>query len=164
MRSTDQTEFVRVLVGMAAMKPGAKLTEESIELWWRKMRNDWTIEDFKTAADFLIGEVEFMPSPFHFERLRRAGQATADEAWLLVISGAPLAPGSRAQRAAMMVGGQYAIRHADTVNALPHIQRRFLKAYDELSDVDESRKALPQFTADDVRALLPDLSSPKLLR
>jgi hypothetical protein len=36
---------------------------------------------------------------------------------------------------------------ANTERDLPHIQRRFLEAYEELTDVDSVREALPQIAA-----------------
>lgn len=161
MQSTDRCEFARVLVGMAAVKPGGKLTAEALEIWWMTMRDTWSIEDFKSAAAHIVRTHEFMPSPYHFEQLRRASEATAGEAWVAVLSGASLPIGSRAYRAAQIVGGQQAIRHANIERDLPHMQRRFLDAYAELSDVDVVREALPQFVPD---GLLRDLTTPRLLR
>ena len=148
MLPTDRPEFLRTLNGLAAIK-GKELTPEALSLWWSAMAA-WSIEDFKAAASHLAGEMEWMPQPFHFNQLRKAGELTPGEAWLRVLNGAQLEPGSRAYRAAQIVGGQQAIRHADIETALPHIQRRFLTAYEELSDVDGVREALPQIAAPEV--------------
>lgn len=151
MLQTDQGEFLRVIEGLAAIKPGGNLTPEALDLWWCAMRG-WSIEDFRSAASHLARSVEFMPSPFHFEQLRRAGELTAGEAWVKVLSGETLEPDSREWRAARVVGGQRAIRMADIERDLPHIQRRFMDAYEELTDVDATRIALPQFS-NDIRQL-----------
>jgi hypothetical protein len=153
MRPTDRPEFLRTLNGVAAIK-GKDLTPEALNVWWGAMAA-WSIEDFKAAASHLVSACQFMPSPYDFAQLRKAGESTGGEAWVEVLSGRALVPGSRAARAAQIVGGQQAIRHADIETALPHIQRRFLTAYEELSDVDVVREALPQIAGpvDDSRRL-----------
>jgi hypothetical protein len=60
-----------------------------------------------------------------------------------------LDPNSRAARAAQIVGGQYAIRHADIERDLPFVQKRFMEAYADLTDVDSVREALPQIAVMD---------------
>lgn len=154
MLPNDRAEFVRTLNGLAAIKR-VELTPEALSIWWAAMAK-WSIEDFKAAASHLVSSCEWMPSPYHFERLRVAGDPTPGEAWELVLSGAKLEPGSRAERAARIVGGQYAIRHANVEKELPFIARRFKEAYDELTDVDAVRVAIPQ-----VARTHPPLSGPK---
>lgn len=153
MHPTDRSEFVRVLNGLAAIK-GKDLTPEALSLWWSAMLR-WSIEDFKAAASHLVSACQFMPSPYDFEQLRKAGEPTPGEAWERVLSGARLEPGSRTERAARIVGGQYAIRHANVEKDLPFIERRFKEAYEDLSDVDHVREALPQIAcADEVKRLV----------
>lgn len=142
MLPTDKPEFVRVLVGLAAIKR-VDLTAQAIDLWWAAMSR-WGIDDFKAGASHLVGSCEWMPTPFHFEQLRKAGEPTAGEAWALVLEGSKLTDGSRMARAARAVGGQHAIRHANTEKDLPHIERRFKEAYEDLTDVDGAREALPE--------------------
>jgi hypothetical protein len=146
MLPTDRIEFVRVLNGMAAIK-GKALTPEAIDLWWQSMQR-WSIDDWKSAASHLLTSLEWMPTPYHFTQLRRAGELTAGEAWAKVLGGSPLTYGSREERAARAVGGQRHIRFADIEHALPHIERRFKDAYAELSDVDLTREALPHLIDD----------------
>jgi hypothetical protein len=142
MHPSDKPKFVTTLVGLAAIK-NRELTDEAIDLWWLSMAS-WSIEDFTTAAAHLITACQFMPSPYDFAQLRKAGELTSGEAWLDVINGRSLEPGSRAARAAAIVGGQFAVRHADLERDVPHIQRRFMQVYDELTDVDVVRDAVPQ--------------------
>jgi hypothetical protein len=142
MQPTDRAEFVRTLNGLAAIK-GKELTAEALGLWWSAMAK-WSIDDFKGAASHLVGSCQFMPSPYDFEQLKRAAEPTSSEAWLSVLHGYPLRPGSREARAAAVVGGQYNIRMANVERELPHLARRFKEAYEELSDVDSVREALPQ--------------------
>jgi hypothetical protein len=159
MQPTDRTEFVRVLNGLAAIK-GKDLTPEAISLWWSSMSR-WSIDEFKAAASHLVTSCQFMPSPYDFEQLRRAGEPTVAEAWETVISGKPLDPGSRTYRAAKLMGGQYAIRCANVDRELPFIQRRFAEAYAELSDVEPVRDSLPQIT-EQARARIGNLNLKRL--
>lgn len=140
MQPSDKPKFVTTLVGLAAIK-NRELTDEAIDLWWLSMAA-WSIEDFTTAAAHLITACQFMPTPYDFAQLLRAGQLTAGEAWLEALHG-NLTPGSRAARAAAVMGGQQRLRMADIERDLPHLQRRFMEVYDELSDVDSTRDALP---------------------
>lgn len=154
MQPADRVDFVQALNGLAALKPGGNLTKEAIDLYWESMRGDWTLQDFKAAASHLVKSSEFMPTPFHFEQLRKAGEPTPDEAWDLVLSGQPLEPNSRAIRAARTLGGQQHIRRLDIERDLPHARRNFIAAYKDLSDVDPVRDELPQVAAVGARKAL----------
>lgn len=151
MLPTDRLEFVRVLNGLAAIKR-VDLTAEAIDLWWAAMAR-WSLEDFSASASHLVSSCQFMPSPFDFEQLRRASEPTAAEAWIEALSGCVnwrdpgQLPNGRIARAAAAVGGFRAIAMADMERDLPHVQRRFLEAYAELSDVESVRDALPQIAA-----------------
>lgn len=145
MQPSDKPKFVTTLVGLASIK-GRELTSEAIDLWWLSMA-PWSIEDFTAAAAHLIGACQFMPTPYDFSQLRKAGELTAGEAWSLALSGQSLPAASRVARAAQIVGGQYAIRHANVEKDLPFIERRFKEAYEDLCDVDPVREALPQIAA-----------------
>lgn len=150
MQPTDKRGFVEVLNGLAAIK-GKELTKEALELWWSAMSR-WSLEDFKGAASHLVSSCQFMPTPYDFEQLRRAGEPTAAEAWTAALESCKewrnpeLLPNGRISRAARAIGGFRAIAYADIENDLPHIQRRFLEAYEELSDVESVRDALPELT------------------
>jgi hypothetical protein len=150
MLPADRPEFMRTLNGLAAIK-GKELTTEALALWWSAMSR-WTIEEFKSAASHLVSACQFMPTPYDFEQLRKAGEPTASEAWAQVLSGERLT--GRALRAAQLVGGQYAIRHANVEKDLPHLARRFREAFEELRDVEDVREALPQLTGS---TALPDM-------
>ena len=152
MTVDDFDEFCEVVVGFAELK-GKQLSAAALKLYFRAMQS-WDMREFKAAAEHLLCTCEFMPTPKDFTDLRRAGELTAGEAWDLVLGGAALLPNSREARAASIVGGQYAIRHADIERDLPHIQRRFMEAYAELSDVDSVREALPQIASPDYRIAL----------
>lgn len=142
MHRDDEIEVIRVLTGLAAIKR-VDLTPEVFDLWCAALA-DWTLADFKAAASYLVTSCKWMPTPYDFAQLRKAAEPTAGEAWEHVLSGAPLIPASREHRAAQIVGGQWAIRHANIEKDLPFIAKRFHEAYDQLSDADTVRHELPQ--------------------
>lgn len=149
MQPSDRAEFLKVLNGLSAMK-GKPLAIEALDLWWMAMQK-WSLVDFKAAAAHLVSTCQFMPSPYDFNALKKAGELTAGEAWTDVLefcsNRRKVAPGGRTLRAAKAVGGYYTIGMANIETALPHIERRFKEAYEELSDVEETREALPEITS-----------------
>ena len=153
MRPSEKLEFVAILNGLAAIKPNAKLTKEAYEIWWNAMQG-WSIEDFRAGASHLAMSVQFMPSPYDFNQLRKAGEPTAGEAWVQVLSGADLEPGSVTEKAARVVGGQYAVRHADIERELPHVQRRFMESYEAIKDAEGTRQSVPAICHQDARSTL----------
>lgn len=181
MTPADKPEFLKQLVGLAAIKPGKTLTPEAYEIWWTAMAA-WSLEDFKAAAAQLAGSVEFMPSPFHFEQLRKAGRPTAGEAWAKVLEyarkgwtrwhgGGASLNGSLPQpqselidRVVQAIGGYEAIAMSNT-DSTHFLERRFCEHYEAMQDAGEIREALPQLTGSTadkrlgapirVRALLP---------
>lgn len=158
MQPGDKIEFVEVLNGLAAIK-GKELTKEAISLWWAAMAK-WSLQDFKGAASHLVGACQFMPSPFDFEQLKKAGEPTPSEAWVIANRACckwrtpEQLPNGRIARAAAAVGGFQAIAMADTERELPHLARRFISAYEEMSDVDHTRRELPQIANINLDSLL----------
>lgn len=150
MQSGERVEFLKVLNGLAAIK-GKPLAVEALDLWWMSMQS-WPLNDFKDAAAHLVTSCQFMPTPYDFEQLRRAGEPTAGEAWAVALAnctcwrGNGKSPGGRIDRAVAAIGGYRAIAMADQETALPHLERRFKEAYDDLSDVEATREALPNLT------------------
>lgn len=147
MRVTDRKKFVETLNGLAAVKPGKELTDAALEIWWSSMKG-WSIEEFVAAASHLASSVEFMPSPFNFEQLRKAAKPTDGEAWAEALKRCKAWRTGQAwddviERAVMAIGGYRSIAMADVETALPHIERRFKEAYAELEDVETVRQALP---------------------
>ncbi len=164
MTPADKAKFVAVLEGLAAMKPGARLTPASFELYWNALCADWTLEAFTAAASHLACSFEFMPNPYHFEQLRKAGRRTAGEAWIIARDawrhglsscGDPLI-----DRVVAMLGGYDTMGQTRT-DQLQFIERRFCDHYAELQDVGDVRAAVPQIAptpstriaADNVRKL-----------
>ncbi len=170
MTPADKPDFIKQLVGLAAIKPGKDLTPEAYEIWWQAMQT-WSLEDFKAAAAQLARSVEFMPSPYHFEQLRKAGRPTAGEAWIAALEyarkgwtvwdgGKASVSGSMPEpddalidRAVRAVGGYEAIAMSNT-DATHFLERRFCEHYESIQDVQEVREALPQLTRPTVRKQL----------
>lgn len=155
MQQTDKIEFVRVLEGLASIKPGAKLTPEGLDMWWAAMA-DWSLPEFKHAASHLARSVEFFPNPYHFEQVRKAGRPTAAEAFIRarevagglelgkhgdytdvgVTSGDPAI-----DRAVRAIGGYVALamRPMDTMH---FFEKRFAEHYRDIGDAIDSRRAI----------------------
>lgn len=159
MRSEDDLEFARVLNGLAVVKTGAKITKEALAIWFNAFQS-WSIQDFTAAASHFVMAVQWMPNPYHFEQLRRAGEPTAGEAWTTAVENClswrtgTSAAGELIDRVVAMVGGYRAIALADQDTALPHIERRFKEAYAQLAEREPIREALPQIAKPPSRVAL----------
>jgi hypothetical protein len=147
----DKPKFIKQLVGLAAIKPGKDLTPEGCEIWWQAMQ-DWQLEEFQQAAAHLAKSVEFMPSPFHFEQLRKAGRPTAGEAWADIramarrsYEGEPADP--IAARALQALGGLRAVAMCDS-DKVHFLERRFAEHFEQIQDAEGVRTALPQIAPD----------------
>jgi hypothetical protein len=155
VQPTDRNEFAAILNGLALTKPGsAKLLPEALSLWWNAMQ-DWSLPEFRAAANHLARSVEFMPSPYHFEQLRKAGRSTPGEAFERARqivrrlfpreyhshqSGDP-----RLDAAIRACGGYEALAMCTTEN-IGFFERRFAEHYEAVGDAEEVRGALPQLT------------------
>jgi hypothetical protein len=164
MEQADKIAFVSVLNGLAAVKPGAKLTPEALDVWWSSFR-DWTIEEFRSAAAMLAKSREFFPNPYHFEQLRKASQLTAGEAWAEVLAiarnGGDEHEDDLVNRAVRAIGGYNAIAMSKT-DSTHFLERRFAEHYEQIRDVNETREAVP-LLAGPVTKLLKQLSQEKSL-
>lgn len=151
--------MARILVSLAEVKPGGKITPESLELWYSAM-SAWAIEEFRAAAQYLMLHEEYFPNPWHFQQLRKAQRMTPGEAWVIALqhvkSGAyhagPAIP--EVERAVQALGGWKIIAWS-TIDALPFTEKRFALHYEQLADVAETRQELPALAHDNpVRALI----------
>lgn len=149
MLLADRTEMARVLVGLSSIKPGAKITPEGLDVWWMAMQG-WELDEFKQAAAHLARTAEFMPSPFHFEQLRKAGRPTAGEAFAVAVSHA--ASGNWRQggsgrpdvdRAVQAIGGYVQIAMSDE-DKLHFLERRFADHFEAMTDAEDVREAVPR--------------------
>jgi hypothetical protein len=152
MRNSDKPAFVKILNGLQSIKPGQKLTTEALEIWWMAMQVNWTIEEFTTAASHLACAVEFMPSPFHFEQLRKAAKPTTAEAWAVALKRCldwrkPIEAPDVIDLAVAGIGGYRLIAMADVETSLPHVHHKFVEAYKDLDAATVVRKALPNIAS-----------------
>lgn len=157
MTPADKPEFLKRIIGLAAVKPGKPLTEEAYEIWWSSLEH-WEFEDFKKAAAHLAICVEFMPSPYHFEQLRKAAKPTAGEAWARIremarrsFEGTPEDP--IAARALQALGGLRTVAMCDS-DKVHFLERRFAEHYEAMGDADTVRTALPELTQESTDGLL----------
>lgn len=149
MTDADKPEFLRILNGLAAVKPGAKLTPEGLHLWWIAMA-EWSLPEFIAAASHIARTVEFFPNPFHFDQLRRtAAEQTAGDAWALVLAKVrTISPRETASvtpkiDAVVRQMGGYGHLACMTQEDLPHRQRRFTELWAECGEVEEAQRVLP---------------------
>jgi hypothetical protein len=171
----DYPEFCAIIGGFAELR-GKELSAPALALYFRAMQ-DWLIEDFREAALYLLKNCEWMPLPHHFEALRKKGKRTADEAWSIALAACSSWSTSNTcgdaviDRVVATIGGYQTIAHANVETALPHVQRRFLTAYEEISQATDVRATLTQLpNHDEARALLGhmtdrlDVDATKLLK
>ena len=149
MEAENREEFVRVLTGIATIK-GKDLTKEAYELWWNAMQS-WPIDDFITAASYLLKNCQFMPSPYDFEQLRKKGEPSAHEAWATALTHADGAwrqgvlGDALTDQVVAMLGG-YSVIALTNGDKLGFVERRFLDAYNDLLDTGGVREALPNLS------------------
>lgn len=143
MNASDKHEFARILTGLTLIKPGKELTKDALELYFSALE-DWTIEDFRAAANHLAKTCEFMPNPYHFNQLRKQQGPTKHEAWEIALHRCKRPgeyPNDRVTKAARMVGG-YSIIGMTTYDQQPFLAKRFQEAYESIGEVEE----VPQLT------------------
>jgi hypothetical protein len=147
MVEADKTDFVKVVMGFAELK-GKQLSLPALELYWAAL-SDWDLIQFKAAAAHLLKTCEFMPTPKDFEDLRKAGRATAGEAFAIAVAHAASSAYRRGvtgvdliDRCVRMIGGYGAIAICDE-DKLHFLERRFVEHYGALEDAEEVRHALP---------------------
>lgn len=165
MQPNDKPKFLAVLNGLAAIKPGAKLTAEALTLYWNALAA-WSIEDFSAAAAQLARTSEFMPNPYHFEMLRKASRLTAGEAWAdvrdIVRSGGTSHHDPLVNQAVRSLGGFRSLGMTNT-DQMQFLERRFCEHYESIGDAEDVREALPQLAGPprfnaDIQKLLEELT------
>jgi hypothetical protein len=162
MQPSDRKAFVEIVIGFAELK-GKQLSAPALSLFWNAMQH-WSIEDFRAAANHLVGTCQFMPTPKDFEDLRRAHRPTADEAWLAArkslqwtVSGYVEKPGidPMVSKALRTIGGANALAMCEE-NKLHFMERRFSEAYEALQGSGDVRIALPKLAP--LQVVIPRLT------
>lgn len=152
MTPEDRKSFLEVVLGFAELK-GKHLSAPALELYWRAMYQ-WSLDDFRAAAEHLLRTCEFMPVPADFERLRRAGKATPGEAWVAVLEHCTgpyryregIDDGGPIDQAVAVLGGYRAVAMHNS-NFLHALERRFAEHYTSGVEVATVRAAVPQIAA-----------------
>lgn len=156
MQPNDKAEFMKTLIGMAAIKPGKPLSPEGYELFWNAMQC-WPLDEFKRAAAHLARTCEFMPNPYHFEQLRKtASGANADESWTQILESHGHTDDAAGMRALRSLGGWGVVGFADT-SRLPWLKERYREAYENFADSSSAQESLPQISRE-TRPLLADIT------
>ena len=148
MTADDKPEFLRILTGLASLKPGKPLTPEGLSLYWLALA-DWPLDDFRRAATHLACSVEFMPNPFHFDQLRQSAQPTASEAWERVLTAIrsmnqydPVSLDGRTDQAVRAMGG-YSRLAMTQIDEMHFRALEFAQLWADGAQVEEARTALP---------------------
>jgi len=115
----------------------------------------WPIGDFRKAAEHLLQACEFMPMPKDFEDLRKAGRATAGEAWAKALAACGSCHSAHGytnggtcgdpfvDRIVRAIGGYKTIALCDE-DKLHFLELRFTEHFDTMIDADDVREAMPQ--------------------
>lgn len=150
MQANDFDRFHALMTGMAETHQ-RELSKFMLDAYWLALR-DWTLADFEDAVAHFMQTSKWFPKPSEFTDLRKAAEPGPSEAWEEAIAAcrhwrnpAEL-PDGLVARAANCVGGFRAIAMADMERDLPHLQRRFMAAYEELKHVEGIRESVPQIT------------------
>jgi hypothetical protein len=145
MQPQDRKAFLEVVLGFAELK-GRQLSGPALELYWNAMQ-DWSLEEFKHAANALLKSSEFMPTPKDFHDLRKKMLPSAAEAWGLKESD-PLA------KRALAIATQGRYWGHIPLDELQWVQKRFLDVYEELRDVEDARATAPMLAPPEHRSAL----------
>lgn len=163
MQASDFPRFQAVLTGMAELYQ-RELSGPLLDAYWLAL-TEWSLREFEAAAAQLMKTEEFMPRPVAFNNLRKAGRVTAAEVWIEVLdharhdspnfmNGHVKGLSELANRALRAIGGLHSVAMSDPTKTT-FLERRFTEVYDQLSEADETREALPGFDFD-----RPALSGP----
>lgn len=165
MLPDEFSRFHAVMTGMAELYQ-RELSPVLLDAYWISLR-DWPLEAFEAAAGQLMKTAEFMPRPADFTALRKAGRATAGEAWAKVLEfarkgyirwdggGRPTRDNSvespdeqLIDRAVRAIGGYEAIAMSPT-DKTHFLEKRFCEHYSDIQDAEEIREAVPQIAFDE---------------
>ena len=154
MTESEKPAFVAALAELALLKPPKTFTSEEYLAWWNQLRGEWTLTDFRAACRKFANELEWFPGLFHFAQLRRrAAEQCAAEAWTRVLVCVRrgdyrrgVTVGGRADRVVAVLGGYDALGMSNSAD-IHFREKRFAELWEEIGDVVEARKALPNASA-----------------
>lgn len=148
MSPDDGRRFRDLMRGMGRMF-GAEPDALVLDAYWLALR-DWDYADLEAAAVHLMRSAKFMPRPADFRELRKAGEQTAAEAWMLVMQNLRrseyrngVTVGGRADFVVKGMGGYESLgkRNPEKLNEFG--AKEFRERWDQAADVEEVRAALP---------------------
>jgi len=147
----DKPEMSRILLGLAAIMPNAKVTPEALEVWYGAMR-EWSIEDFRAAASRLATTCRFMPTPYDFNALLKSGEPTSGEAFASALAHVACGAWRNAQHpdpaielAVQGMGGWRVLAFTDE-DKLHFAEKRFAEHYEATTDKLSTVAALPNLS------------------
>jgi hypothetical protein len=147
MNHADKLEFAQIVNGMAAIKPGGKLTPEGLEVYWLALQG-WSLRDFRDVAAHLVRSCEFMPNPYHFEQARKAALPAPGEAFAIALTWVRQGRyrhescDPQVEAAVRAIGGWQVLAMASDQD-VQYLERRFAEHYADLGERTETRSALP---------------------
>jgi hypothetical protein len=159
---TDGERFNRLITGMSRMY-GSDPDQLVLDAYWIALRS-WEFEDLQRAAAHLMQTSKFMPRPADFNELRKAGQPTSGEVfagirqWLKYGAyGYTLQPNTppKIATAIRAIGGPDEIAMCE-VDKLHFLEKRFTEHYDQISDRQEIRDAVPEIASSEGLKKLAD--------
>ena len=148
MSPEDGKRFRDLIRGMGRMF-GAEPDALVLDAYWLALR-DWDYAELEAAAAHLMRTAKFMPRPADFRELRKAGEQSAAEAWMLVLQNVRrseyrrgVTVGGLADLAVKGMGGYEALgkRNPEKLNEFG--AREFRERWDEAADREEIRAAMP---------------------
>lgn len=150
MQPTDFQAFKQIMSGMGRVF-GVESDSVILDAYWLALKS-WPLAEFEQAAAHLLGKCQFMPKPADFTALRKAANATTGEAFnkaMLLARRAPprelpsLSSGDAAIDAAVRAIGGYTELGNCESGKLHFLERRFAEHYETISEVEETRQAIP---------------------
>ncbi len=145
MQAADYPRFQAVMTGMAELYQ-RELSGPLLDAYWLAL-SSWGLSEFEAAAAELMKTCEFMPKPVAFNTLRKAGRATAGEAWAEVLEcarrGLELPDDPLLRRAVHAIGGIRAVAMSD-VDKTHFLEKRFCEHFESIQDAEDIREAVPQ--------------------
>lgn len=154
MQSSDFERFREIMVGMGKVYE-RDVDAVLLDAYWGAL-HDWSMDDFQSTAKELIATSVHMPRPADFNAMRKKVNAVSGvEAWNFArrhaVSRAGQPPGVTCaelgahpaiEQVVASLGGLYVL-WACPADKLHFLERQFHDRYAEISDVLETREAVP---------------------
>jgi hypothetical protein len=149
VQTPDFQRFNELISGMGRIY-GTVIDRVFLDAYWVALA-DWELEDFEQACGHLMRTSKFMPRPADFTELRKAGQETAGEVFASLCQWTEYTPRGYVEKpgiprpiasALRAIGGADAYMMCDA-EKLHFLERRFCEHYDQITQANETREAVP---------------------